>query len=361
MTKHSNSFRGKVLKDSERNSKSDSKYLNLPEGVELYMAEIDVRKIKLDFLPYVVSDSNHPCKNEKDGTAVKDSLWYRRPFKVHRSVGTDNLKFICPTSIGKKCPICEYQKKLYDQGRPKEETVPLYPQRRSLYIVVDVEGEGTPLIWNMADKMLQDMLVKRLKEEPDNEVFPSLEEGKTLEIRLKWDSIGEKGKPFPEAVDIDFIDREAYSEKVLDEVPDLDTVLIVPTYEELHAKFFELDVEDTGGKLSDVKEEDENPPERKRRSLREVEPEKEEEKVPARRSLREVKEEKAPERRSARREPEPEKEKPPRRSSRREVEKEIPKGKCPYGHIFGKDIDNTNDCPECAVYDDCLDENEKVK
>lgn len=353
-TKRTSNFRGKVLKDSQR-TKSGSSYLELPKGFELYNAESDTRKIKLDFLPYVVSDQNHPCKDAKDGTAVKDSLWFRRPFKLHRNIGTDNLRMICPTSIGKKCPICEYQKKLYDQGRPKEETTPLYPQRRSLYIVIPIDQEGfddAPYIWDMADKMFQDMLIKRLKEEPDNEVFPSLEEGKTLELRLKWDKIGEKGKLFPEVVDIDFLDREPYADKVLDEVPDLDTILNVPTYEELSAKFFELDVEDTGGGLHEVEEAPEEVPERKRRSLREPK-----EEPP-------VKEERSSERRSLRREEPPAEEKQPLKrerntEGRRPPKEDAGKNPCPHGHKFGIDIDNTNDCPECAKYDDCVDENEK--
>jgi hypothetical protein len=392
MTQHKSSFRGKIGKDGQRSDKKDFSYLNLPKGVELFMVEPDTRKVKLDILPYVVSDANHPCRDEKEGIALEGSLWYRRPIKIHRNVGSDNGKFICPTSIGKKCPICEYQKKMFNEGRPKEETVPLYPQRRSLYVVLpDQEGfDEVPYIWDMADTMFQQILIEELKDDPDNEIFPDLEEGKTLDIRLKWKTIGEKGKPFPEATNVTFLNRQPYKEDILDEVPDLDKILKVLTYEELHAKFFELDVEDSEkGGLHDVNDDNE-PPARKRRSLREPEPEKEEDtpKRSVRRSVREEQEtERVSSRRSIKEEPEKEEvkrvrkssqdaeeeanshrrpakeEELPARSSRRTKEEEPAKGKnkCPFGHKFGVDIDETNDCPECETYDDCLDENEKSK
>lgn len=365
MEKSKSNFRGKVGKDGQKSDKPES-YLNLPKGVELYIAESEVRKVKLDFLPYVVSDSNHPCKDEKEGIALEGNLWYRRPFKVHRNVGSDNRKFICPKSIGKPCPICDYQKKMFNEGRPKEETTPLYPQTRSLYIVLPLDQKGfeeIPYVWDMANTMFQEILIEELGEDPSNEVFPDLEEGKTLEVRLKWKTIGEKGKPFPEATNITFLDREPYDDKILDEVPDLDKVLKVLSYEELSNKFFELDNEEKGGKLKDVNE-DEPRTERRRRS----EPADDKEKEPTRRSSRrEIEKEDEPPTRVSRRSVREEKEKddePPTRSSRRERDSEKkPTGKnpCPHGHKFGIDIDNTDDCPDCESYDDCLDESEKQK
>ena len=72
----------------------------------------------------------------------------------------------------------------------------------------------------------------------------------------------------------------------------------------------------------------------------------EKEEEPPRRSRRPIEEEKAPERSSRRERPE------------RGSAKDNP---CPHGHKFGVDIDETDDCPECNKYDDCLDEAEKIK
>jgi hypothetical protein len=338
-----NSFRGKVQRDGERSAKADYSYLNLPEGIKLYNIESEARKVKLDILPYVISDPNHPCKDLANKIALQGDLWYRRPIKVHRNVGQGNAKVICPTSVGKKCPICEYQKKRFNEGAPKDETVPMYPQQRSLYIVIP-DGEDDIYVWDMSNKMFQDMLIEELKDNPDNEVFPDLEEGKTLEMRLKWKTIGEKGKPFPEVTNISFLDRDPYKPSILDEVPDLDTILNVKSYDEIKNLFFELDEEPSGGSL---KEDDEPKTERKsRRVEKDPEPEKEEK----------------TERRSRRTEPEPEKEeeKPARRS--KEVEKEESgDNKCPHKMIFGKDFEKADICDKCELWDDCYDANKKLK
>jgi hypothetical protein len=261
-------------------------------------------------------------------------------------VGQGNLKVICPTSIGKKCPICEYQKKRFNEGAPKDETVPMYPQQRSLYIVIP-DGEDDIYVWDMSNKMFQDMLIEELKDNPDNEIFPDLEEGKTLEIRLKWKTIGEKGKPFPEATNITFLDRDPYKASILDEVPDLDTILNVKSYDEIKNLFFELDDEPDGGNLKS-EEEDEAPKERKSRKV-EKEPEVEEK----------------TERRSRRSELEPEKEEVPkeeRRSRRSEVKEEETSGeKCPHGMKFGKDFEKADICDKCEMWDACYDLNKKLK
>jgi hypothetical protein len=348
MKEKTNSFRGKVRTDGERSSKNDSSYLNLPSGIKQYNIESEARKVKLDILPYTISDPYHPCKDVVNKIALQGDLWYRRPIKVHRNVGQGNLKVICPTSIGKKCPICEYQKKRFNEGAPKEETVPMYPQQRSLYIVIP-DGEDDIYVWDMSNKMFQDMLIEELKDNPDNEIFPDLEEGKTLEMRLKWKTIGEKGKPFPEVTNISFLDREPYKVSILDEVPDLDTILNVKSYDEIKNLFFELDEEPDGGSLKS--EEDEPKPERKSRKVeKEAEPE---EKT---------------ERRSRKSEPEPEKEKEPekeeRRTRRSEPDKEDDKSsgkKCPKNLIFGKDFEKIDDCDKCDLWDPCYDEHKKLK
>ena len=350
----SNSFRGKVNRDGERSEKSNSSYLTLPTGIKSYNVESEARKVKLDILPYTISDPYHPCKDPVNKIALQGDLWYRRPIKVHRNVGQGNAKLICPTSVGKKCPICEYQKKRFNEGAPKDETVPMYPQQRSLYIVIP-DGEDDIYVWDMSNKMFQDMLIEELKDNPDNEIFPDLEEGKTLEMRLKWKSIGEKGKPFPEVTNISFLDRDPYKASILDEVPDLDTILNVKSYDEIKNLYFELDEEPDGGSLkSEDEPEKEEKHERKSRKVeKDSEPEKEEK----------------TERKSRRSEPEPEKEKEKepekeeRRSRRSESEKSESdtKEKCPHGLHFGKDFEKEDICDKCVLWDDCYDANKKLK
>jgi hypothetical protein len=195
----------------------------------------------------------------------------------------------------------------------------------------------------MANKMFQDMLVEELQDNPENEIFPDLEEGKTLEIRLKWKSIGEKGKPFPEATNVTFLDRDPYKESILDEVPDLDTVLVVKTYDEIKNLFFELDDEPDAGELKDA---DEPKQERKERRERKVEKEETKEEETPKRERKEVKEEKE--------------EEPPARKRKEPVEQKT-EGDCPHEHTFGKDFEKFDICDKCDKWDDCYDANKKLK
>ena len=371
MTKHTSNFRGKINRDAQKQKNADSShgYLNLPKNVKSYSAESEIRKIQIDILPYIVSDPNHPNKDIQNDIAVKGGLWYRRPFKIHRNVGSDTntSTVICPTSVGKKCPICDYQKKRFAEGAPKDETKELYPKPRNLYVVIPIgqkDFDEVPHIWDMAQSLFQDVLVETLEEDDSNEVFPDLEEGKTLELSLKWKSISD-GKPFPEVRNIKFLDREPYDEKILNEMPDLDKCLNVLSYEELSNKFFEIESEEVGGKLTEIVD---APPTRKRRSVRTEEPE---ERIPAkeaeepRKSFRRSRDTEEGE--QTRKTPEPEVSVPSRRKPvREEPEEPVPtrvrrerepatKDRCPYGHKFGIDTEKFDDCDKCEIWADCID------
>ena len=42
-------------------------------------------------------------------------------------------------------------------------------------------------------------------------------------------------------------------------------------------------------------------------------------------------------------------------ASNRTVDDENPKNRCPYGHRFGIDIDEYDDCDNCELWDECAD------
>lgn len=266
-TKHKSSFRGKVGKDAQKSIRTSRGYLNLPDGIKQYQVEENTKKVTLDILPYIVTDSKHPNRDEVNNIALKGDLWYKRPFKVHRNVGVDNESFVCPKSFGKPCPICEYQKKRFNEGADKEETKELYPKDRNLYVVSPLEDkklEGI-FVWDMSQALFQDILKESLEEDSENEVFPDLEEGRSLELSFKWKTFGKS--TFPEVRNINFLDRETpYDESILEKIPDLDSMLKVLSYEELSNKFFELEGESDGGALEEPITEKEEPiVERKRK------------------------------------------------------------------------------------------------
>ena len=102
--------------EQDKSRKGGFSYLSLPRGVELFKVEGGDR-IEVDFLPYVITDEKHPDRNDKKDIALPGYEWYRRPYSKHGNVGVDNISVVCPGSIGKKCPICEYRSKLVKQGK----------------------------------------------------------------------------------------------------------------------------------------------------------------------------------------------------------------------------------------------------
>lgn len=404
MAKANDDFGSKIGRNlqKQKDAKKGFGYLNLPKGVEAFVVDENTREVTLDFLPYEVTDPKHPDRDNEYKVAVPGSLWYRRPFKVHRNVGVNNETVVCLKSVGKPCPICEYQKKRMNEKAEKEEIVELYGKPRSLYAVIPVgmrKIEEKVHIWDMSDKLFQETLNDDLEIHPENRVFPSLASGKTAVLTLKWKSLGKV--TYPEVRAIDFEDREPYAESILDEVPNLDEVLKILSYEEIEAKFFETDQEETGGDLHDV---DDAPVHHRReeREEREERPRREREEAPSRTRRSRVEddgdmpdnepEEKPQERtRSRRTEKEPDEEGTTRKRKSAEVEKEEirpqrgsaegpynkseettrsrrspepaeektkEKDRCPYGHRFGIDTEKFNDCDICNIWKACIDEKE---
>ena len=123
MAKKSSSFRGKVGANA-RKQKSDGAaygYLNLPKGVNIFKPEPG-GKTSFDIMPYEVTSDRHPDRDEDLDIAIKGSLWWKLPFKIHRNIGVRNETVVCPVSIGKRCPICDYRAQQIREGAEKETT-----------------------------------------------------------------------------------------------------------------------------------------------------------------------------------------------------------------------------------------------
>ncbi len=341
--KRRSNFRGKVNKDSKRQT-SGYGYLKLPKGISVFNPE-QGKTIKLDFMPYEVTSKKHPDRNVEDEIAVPGSLWYKRPFKIHRNIGVDNDKVVCLTSIGKPCPICEKRAELIRQDADKEDTDALKQSARNLYAVIPLDSkkhEADPHIMDMSQYLCQDEINKTLMEDEEFEVFPDLEEGLTMKCRFDAATIG-NSKPFAELGKVTPVKREEqYTEDILDDIPNLDEVLNILTYKELEAKFLELDEDDTA---EDTPEEEKETPTRTKfeRKGKTVKPEDKDENEDDEKEIEREKKRKA-------------------RKEKRGKEKEPDKdNKCPHGHTFGKDCDEyEKDCLDCDEWDDCGDEQDAL-
>lgn len=370
MEKKKSNFRDKMSRSMQRQkeNKNNYGYLNLPTGVKILSLEDGLLKVDLDFLMYEVTDPKHPERDEQFEVAMPGTLWWRRPFRVHRDVGADKDAVVCPRSVGKKCPICEFREKRQKETADKEEIKLLYPRSRSLYVVVPLgvkKYDEVPTVWDMSDFLFQNLLNDELETDEENRVFPDLATGKTLTLKLKWKQIGSNA--FPEVRDISFNDRDPYPESILKDVPNLDNVLKVLPYSEIENKFFDLDNEPDAGKL-EASDDTHVPVHRARATVATEEAEEPEEtNAPVtRKRPTERAEETAPTRARTSRTvvEDPDAEKAPVRHREGQENKEsavtskrvATNGKCPHGHVFGKDFEKFPECDDCEKWNDCYDE-----
>lgn len=345
--KHKSSFRGKITKNTQDRKKSNSfGHFDLPSGIEMLNPEPDT-KILIDFLPYTVTTKNHPDKNEEAEIATKGSLWYKRPYKVHRQVGAKNEMVVCPTSIGKPCPICEFIAKLKKEDADEDQIKSLKPSDRNEYAVMLLavtENKKTKkvtdkkvAILDFSDWLFQKEFEDQLGDHENFDTFPDHIEG--CSVRITFAEATFAGNKYAKPTRFDFVEREEpYDDEILEQVPNLDDLLIIMDYDELKNKFFEV-----AGDEDEDEDEDEKP---KKSSRKKVVDEDEEDD-----DIDELEEE-----------DEEEEEKPVKKSRKKvqdDDEDEAPKKrskelKCPHKHTFGKDTDRYDDCEDCEIWNECL-------
>jgi hypothetical protein len=349
-----NLFAGKARKSMDK-PRSAFGYLNVPEDVEVFKPEPDT-EIVIDIIPYTVSDPKHLDNQTHEDVAVVGDPHWKRPIKVHKGVGPDNLSLICPTTIGEKCPMCEYFTERKRAGDDFDDIRDLLPSYRTLYVIIPLDvrecevdyKEGEIYIMEQPDHYFGKALQSAMDKDITAEGFADPEFGLSLQVDFR---VGKFGKvEFAEAIKVKFVEREEqYEFDIIDEAPDLDKMMKILPYKEfkalLHGDMGDVDDED----MDDRQLEEERPRRERRTSTRER-------KTTGReRSTRKPKDE------------EPQEEKKPRgrRSSETDEEPEekpsrsrkATKQKCPFGHRFGIDHDEFEDCDKCNIWEDCKDDN----
>ena len=381
-------------------NQSLSSCFNFPVGVFTPKQE----KYTLDILPYRVTVKNHPR-----GISPGDT-WFECTYRQHSGVGADNDRYICPQTVGKRCPICEYRAKLISKGvRDKAMLGDLRAKERQLFNVrVKFPESGPVQIFDISTFLFGQLLAEEIDDAEDEEIrwFYELDGGHSLRLRFKEDSF--EGRSFWKIRNIAFKARPDLPESLLDDTVDLDSCLVILDFDELNSKFFELGAarfEDFDTDDEDYEDEDDNEPEdddeeeekprrRTRRSrVREEEPEDEDDDEPEDEDEYEDEEgddeeyededaddedgdsdsedddEDADDDDADDDEEEEEEPEPPKRSRRKPApKKSAPKksrkskseNECPAGGTFGQDVNKFEDCVDCEKWDDCDAEYAKI-
>ena len=350
-------FKGAVSRNVERQARGVSQYgyLRLPKGVNIFKEEPRTR-VELDIIPYVITCDNHPDIDEEYGIPVKGDLWYKRPYWLHRGVGPDNRSVVCPTSVGKPCPICEYRAQLLKDGAKwDDDTVKaLKPSMRNLYIVIPKNNKNyseEPHIWDISQFLFQDKLNEEIQENEEYETFPDLEEGYTLRIRFAEGTFG--SNKFAEVSRIDFIERKKpYDESILEKIPSLDDMLEILPYPTIESMFF--------GNMSPDEDEDEeyDDEDLKKKKKRKVEEDEDIDDDMEEEEDEDGEDEDVDEDDEEDEEEDDKKKAKPSPKRRTTEQKSKGKNSCPYGHEFGVDNDSYDDCDNCEVWEKCLEASE---
>lgn len=367
--------REEVRANAAKGGAGGSSYLTLPAGIREWSPD-KAGTFRLNVLPYEVTDKSHP-----DGVEP-GVLWYKRPFAVHKNVGPNEDRVVCPSTVGQPCPICQEAKRLAkeDYEANKESIKALNPQKFVAYNITDPDDEDKVAVFAYSRGKFAAALEKELEEGDDSilNFYDVTKDGKTLKVRFSDAEFS--GQKYLECTRIDFLDREAMDEdEVLGKVANLDSIFPVLSYEKLKAMFSqtdedkpEEDEEETPkkkpAKAADDEDEGDEPPAPKKKPAKEEEPEEpeeepeEEDDPPPKKKPVVKKEEEEPEEEPEEPEeeedPPPKKKLPPAKSPAKKDEtpekEKSSKHVCPHkGGKFGKDVDKYDECDECSFWDAC--------
>lgn len=314
-------------------------YIRLPKNLGFFNPPMDA-KVTLDILPYIVTDEQHIDRDKDTGSAMVGEQWYKRPYFAHRGIGPFNETVVCPSTFGMKCPICEYRKELLSRAKTDEkaaeEAKALKPTLRNLYLVLPIglkDHEERPYLWDISQYIFQKQLDPEILEDESRAIFPDLEQGLSLRIRIEKANF--QGRDYADIGRIDFIERDQqYDPEYINDLPNLDEMLIVLPYKELQAKFLMVPEDD-------VEEGNAPAPRRRGKSAEKEEGVELSQVTSARGRIRED-ENSAPAAQQTRR-------------TRGSAAEEKAADKCPNGYKFGTDCNLRDECDnDCDVWEQCM-------
>lgn len=185
------------------------------------------KKNRLSIIPFEVSRAN------ADGVEVGE-LWYKAQVKVHTQVGVNKQMIICPKMFNKKCPICEMEQELSEQGAEwdSKERQALRAKTRELYNVINMDKpEDGIQILEAAYNTFGKKLDAEVEDDEANGAFPDPDEGLIVVARGVKASFA--GRDYIDIDKITFEERDALDDETMSEAVDLHAALKVLTYDEI--------------------------------------------------------------------------------------------------------------------------------
>lgn len=295
---------------------------------------------RINIIPYEIKTKNHPLVRR--GEFEVGDLDYVMDFFQHKNIGPSESSVVClKNTFGKPCPICEQSALLRKQGK-EEEAKELKASRRVIYNVQDLKDPEKVKVFETSHFLFEKELIDESRDEEGGFVdFADPTDGK--EIKFRCQEVQKGSMKFKEYKSFSFEDRdEEIDDDLLEQAISFDEVIRIPTYEEVEKILYGSEDEDEEEKSKNKKvEEDDSDdeeielPKKKAKKVVEDDDEEEVEESPKKKKsfedLDDVDEE-------------DEEEKPKKSSG----------GKCPFGHKFGVDCDEHDDCDNCDKWDSCF-------
>ena len=233
MKKQKSKYKYGSARDAAEKMKSgfESSTINLPEGVSSFKLKSD-KTVRIDILPFIAGEGN---PNADAGVP-----YWERTFYTHRGIGANSESVIClAMTLNKRCPVCEQRARMAKDPSSDEDAIKeLNSKRRQLFAIIDhADRDKGVQIWDISFHLFGKLLAKRISDAEDGEwdYFWHPTKGLSLKLGVEEKSMGEN--TFYEVVSIDFIPRKVqYKEDMIEEVPVLDDIIKILSYDELKEK-----------------------------------------------------------------------------------------------------------------------------
>lgn len=298
-----------------------------------------VGRNRINIIPYEIKTKNHPLVRR--GEMEVGDMDYVMDVWVHRSVGPTEASVLClKNTYGKPCPICERANALRKQGN-EEEADALKASRRVFYNVLDMKEPDKPKVFETSHWLFEKELIDEARDDEEGGFvdFADPEDGKEIKFKASEDTLG--NNKFLKFKSFSFEDRdEAIPYSIIENAISFDEIMNVPTYEEVEKLLY--------GNDDSSDDEDELAPKKSSDDEDEEDDDEEEEEVKPSKKPSKHRDEEDDEDEDEDDEPEPKK------SPKKSDEDDAPKNKCKFGHRFGRDCDEFEDCENCDMWAKCL-------
>ena len=281
----------------------------------------------ISIVPYEIKTDKHPLVRNK--TLEIGDMDYVMDIWEHRGVGPAQGNVLClKNTYGKPCPICEEAARLKKEGK-EDEAKSLKARRRVYYNVLDAK-DGKLKVFATSHYLFEKELIEEAKDDDEGGYidFADPDEGKDVRFRATKESLA--GQEYLTYKSFSFEDREApLSKRILANAISFDECITIPTYKEVENMLYGEE---------DDEEEEERPQPRKTEAVDDADAPWGDDDIPERPSNRRATAESA---------------------SKTYVADDAPEarndkcGKCPFGHVYGKDRDKFDDCDDCDVWGEC--------